>query len=223
MAVEENVLTEKSSVRNALFSKHTAKGKLAHSFYHGLLHFLLKNRGWWNTLCHLPIASSTFLLYFCYSSCLCHAEDNLDSMSMLCRGCPKQPVSQRNVNCHISKNWKWRNGIIIAQKSVSLTLSFLFTLIEKFADILSAISSHFFSCVKSSSSSLIIFDTSYEAIFCEQDDQSSWGEEKVCHVYNLILKQTVQKHSTDYISNWKWSHCKFTSLLHQGLEILERI
>lgn len=50
-------------------------------------------RGWWMTLCHLYIVWSTFLFYFCYSW-FCHAENNLDSLTVFWRGCPKPPVRQ---------------------------------------------------------------------------------------------------------------------------------
>lgn len=77
-----------------------------------------------------PLHDQIPILFLLFHACPQHTEGNLDSMSIFWRGCSKSPVRQRNVNCHISKSWKWWNETFIVQKSMSLTLSFLFTFTE---------------------------------------------------------------------------------------------
>lgn len=143
MAAAENVLywqRKEVCVIIHFFQNMPAKTNLPPAFIVGCyISLLLKSRGWWKTLCLFPTSwsNSSFI-----SGISCLSLSQLDSVS-ISRGCPKLPVRQRNVNCHISKSWKCWNETFMAQKSMPLTLLFL----QKSSFICNSLP-HFFVCQK---------------------------------------------------------------------------
>lgn len=162
-ALAENVLYwqgKEVCVITHFFQNMPAKTNLPPAFIVACyISLLLKTRSWWKTLCHLPTAWSNSS-FFSVVSCL--SLSHRRRTSPFWGGCPKLPVSQRNVNCHISKELKMVKWNIHSSK-INTFNSFIFT--EKLPYL--QLSPTFFSCAKSSNSFLIIFDTFSETVFWE--------------------------------------------------------
>lgn len=77
-------------------------------------------RGWWMTLCHLYIVWSTLLFYFCYSW-FCHAEDNLDSLTVF-EGAVLSHLSDKCEQPHFEELKMWKMKCDIQSSKIFLSL-----------------------------------------------------------------------------------------------------